>query len=459
MVIPDKAVEWKSVIDLMAEGVMLIDETGKIVWLNRSLQRLTGYPNDELVGMPCSILTYDMCQIELCDKVGKGYWCSLFRDGTLDEKRGVLARKDGTQVPILKNASILRDREGKVTGAVETITDISQLVSKEHELQELHRQTRDESSFCGIVGSSDCMTEVFDMIRKAARSDAPVIILGESGTGKELVADAIHDLGQRKDKPFIKVNCSALTESLLETELFGHVKGAYTGAYRSREGRFEAAKGGDIFLDEIGDLPLNFQVKLLRTLEQKIIQRVGSNADMSVDFRLITATNRNLGELVRAGRFREDLFFRLNVIPIELTPLRRRDDDLLLLMDYFMNQGRIKTGKKILSVSEKAQKAMLNYLWPGNVRELRSAFEYIFVVCNEQSVKPWHLPHAIVSTSDTKAKLPDRPPSPESQKNELIHALKKCRGNRSHAALQLGVSRITVWKWINKFGITPEDIG
>jgi PAS domain S-box-containing protein len=457
MVIPDKATEWKSVVDLMAEGVMLIDQTGKIVWLNRSLLRLTGYPYEELIGMPCSILTYEMCQIELCEKAEHG-WCSLFRDGCLDGKRGVLARKDGVQVPILKNASILRDAEGKITGAVETITDISQLVSKEHEIQQLHRQTKGENSFRGIVGASACINAVFDMIRKAAVSDAPVIILGDSGTGKELVADAIHDLGPRKDKPFIKVNCSALTESLLETELFGHVKGAYTGAYRSREGRFEAAKGGDIFLDEIGDLPLNFQVKLLRTLEQKIIQRVGSNADISVDFRLITATNRNLRELVSAGRFREDLFFRLNVIPIELAPLRRRNDDLILLMDYFMNQGRVKTGKKIMSMTQEARDAMLHYHWPGNVRELRSALEYIFVVCNDQSVKPWHLPHAIVSAPDGDRKIPSKPSSGENKKNELIKALKKFGGNRSQAARQLGVSRITIWKWINKFGITTEDI-
>lgn len=457
MVIPNKASEWKSLVDLMAEGVMLIDASGNIVWLNRSLQRLTGYQHEELIGMPCSILTFEMCQIELCEK-STGGWCSLFRDGYLERKRGVLARKDGTQVPILKNASILRDSEGKITGAVETITDISLLVSREHEIQQLHRQAGSETGLNGIIGASACMTKVFDMIQKAAVSDAPVIILGDSGTGKELVADAIHELGSRRDKPFIKVNCSALTESLLETELFGHVKGAYTGAYRSREGRFEAARGGDIFLDEIGDLPLNFQVKLLRTLEQKVIQRVGSNADISVNFRLITATNRNLRDLINTGTFREDLFFRLNVIPIELAPLRERASDLRLLIEHFMSLGRVKTNKKIESVSEEALEAMSNYEWPGNVRELKSAFEYIFVVCNDTSVKPWHLPHAIFSGYTTTGRVANPYRSEEIQKTRLIETLKITHGNRTEAARKLGVSRVTVWKWINKFGIQDFDL-
>ena len=457
MVIPSKVSEWKSLVDLMAEGVMLIDKTGKIVWTNKSLHLLTGYHMDELIGMPCSILTYEMCQIEFCEQAGDG-WCSLFRDGRIDRKRGMLARKDGGQVPILKNSAILRDGKGRIAGAVETIIDISLIVSAENELRHIQKQTNIDNRFHGIVGASDSMRKVFDMILRASKSDAPVIILGESGTGKELLADALHDLGPRKDKPFIKVNCSALTESLLETELFGHVKGAYTGAYRSHEGRFEAVKGGDIFLDEIGDLPLSFQVKLLRTLEQKVIQRVGSNTDISVEFRLITATNRDLKELVKLGQFREDLFFRLNVIPVELTPLRKRKDDLIILIEHFMDIGRSKTQKNIQSVSNEALKALLNYDWPGNVRELKSAFEYIFVVCNDSTVKPWHLPHAILSDSSRSAKANNSKISETDQEKRLISALREAKGNRSRAARQLGVSRITVWKWIKKFGITPEDL-
>ncbi len=456
MAVPYSASEWKSLVDLMAEGVMIIDETGKIAWLNKSLLHLTGYDREELIGMPCSILTYEMCQIELCEQACQG-WCSLFRDGYMERKRGLLTRKDGTQAPILKNAAILRDGAGNVTAAVETITDISQLVRKEHEISQLHCQTNPENGFQKIIGVSECMKMVFDMIRSAAQSDAPVIIVGESGTGKELIANAVHESGPRKDKPFIKVNCSALTESLLETELFGHVKGAFTGAYRNREGRFEAVRGGDIFLDEIGDLPLNFQVKLLRTLEQKVIQRVGSNTDIDVDFRLITATNRNLRELVNTGMFREDLFFRLNVIPIEVEPLRRRKEDVMLLVGQFLQHGRSKTGKMIQSISEEVKKIFLDYKWPGNVRELKSVFEYIFVVCNDMSVKPLHLPHYMLSESKVKLKEVNTNYTKENQKIRLLETLRDVKGNRSEAARRLGVSRISVWKWINKYGIEPED--
>ena len=223
-------------------------------------------------------------------------------------------RKDGTYVHVLKNASVLHDIDGNVMGAVETMTDITELVEKDTQIEAFRRELRSEDGFHGILGSSALLHQVFDLITNAAQSDAPVIIFGESGTGKELVARAIHETGIHTQKPYVKVNCASLTESLLESELFGHVKGAFTGAYRSRKGRFEAAQGGSIFLDEIGDLPLATQVKLLRVLEEKVIERVGDNQPIRINVRIITATNRNLKKLVQQGAFREDLFYRINVI-------------------------------------------------------------------------------------------------------------------------------------------------
>ena len=236
------------------------------------------------------------------------------------------------------------------------------------------------------------MRQVFDLIANAAQSDAPVIVLGESGTGKELVSKAIHEIGKRRRKPFVKVNCAALTESLLESELFGHVKGAYTGAYRGREGRFETAHGGDIFLDEIGDLPLATQVKLLRVLEEKVVERVGDNKPIPVDVRVISATNKNLSELVEQRIFRQDFYFRINVIPIQLPPLRERVEDIPLLAEAFFGKIGLKSGKAVEGISAAAMRVLMQYSWPGNVRELKSAFEYAFVTCQESVIQPYHLP-------------------------------------------------------------------
>jgi transcriptional regulator with GAF, ATPase, and Fis domain len=283
------------------------------------------------------------------------------------------------------------------------------------------------------------------------------IIFGESGTGKELVAKAIHDIGTRKRKPFVKVNCAALTESLLESELFGHVKGAFTGAYRNREGRFEAAQGGDIFLDEIGDLPLSTQVKMLRVLEEKVVERVGDNRPIHIDARIISATNRNLKLLVDQGRFREDLFYRINVIPIMVPPLRKRVGDIPMLADSFFRRIQLKNDKKIMGISNEAMELLMSHAWPGNVRELKSAFEYAFVTCRELVIQPYHFPPTVnsaqSSVKNNKKPLLNRA---DMKKKQLIEALESAGGNQSRAADILGISRVTVWNRMKKFGITAQ---
>ena len=260
----------------------------------------------------------------------------------------------------------------------------------------------------------------------------------------------------RASKPYIKVNCAALNENLLESELFGHAKGAYTGADRARVGRFEAAHAGTIFLDEIGDIPLATQVKLLRVLEEKEIERVGEHTPVKVDVRIVSATNRNLESLIDKGLFREDLFFRINVFPLRCPSLRERSEDIPTIVQGFIRQNAAKTGKKILGLTPEAMEKMVQYNWPGNVRELRNAIEYAFVLCPSGGIGIAHLPPKIVEASACPPcptqEAPQQQP-PGNQKEELIEALRRSCGNQSEAARILGVSRITIWKRIKKFGL------
>lgn len=443
---------WKTVVDTIQDGVMIVDRDGTIISINKAFERITGYIRAEMIGNPCSVLNCDICEIARGSK--GNHWCVLFETGSLEMRRCTLIRKDGSYVHVLKNASVLHDAEGSVMGAVETITDITEIIRKDSQIEAFRRELRSENGFHGILGASAKMRQVFDLIANAAQSDAPVVIYGESGTGKELVAKAIHDIGGRRRRPFVKVNCAALTESLLESELFGHVKGAYTGAYTSREGRFEAAHGGDIFLDEIGDLSLSTQVKLLRVLEEKVIERVGDNRPIAVDVRIVSASNKNLKELVDKGSFRNDLFFRINVIPISLPPLRERVEDIPLLAESFFKRIQLKNSKNIEGISNDAMGILMAYDWPGNVRELKSAFEYAFVTCQEPLIQPYHLPVNIYQRQKAKTTV-KKPPlnRKDMKKRQLIDALKQAGGNQSEAARILGVSRVTIWNRMKRFGI------
>jgi len=369
-------------------------------------------------------------------------------------RKTALMQKNGVYIHVLKNASLLHDTDGNVIGAVETMTDITELIEKDTQIEAFRRELRVEDGFHGILGASASMHQVFDLISNASQSDAPVIIYGESGTGKELVAKAIHDTGPRRQNPYVKVNCAALTESLLESELFGHVKGAFTGAYRSREGRFEAARDGEIFLDEIGDLPLATQVKMLRVLEEKVIERVGDNRPVHINVRIISATNRNLRQMVDEGFFREDLFYRINVIPINVPPLRERVGDIPLLAESFFRRLQLKSDKRIKGITNKAMDLLMVYAWPGNARELKSAFEYAFVTCRESMIQPYHFPPAVhPGQSPLKTSPLNRS---EMKRKLLIEALEKAAGNQSRAAELLGISRVTVWNQMKRYGVTAQ---
>jgi len=450
---------WKTVVNTIRDGIMIVNTQGAIVSVNRAFETITGYDREELIGQPCTVLDCNICKQAL-SKDGH-HWCTLFENGSINKRKCTIMTKGRIPIHALKNASILKDNSGNIIGAVETVTDITEIMEKDSQLEEFRREMRSKDGFHGLIGNSPAMRQVYDLIENAAGSDAPVIIHGESGTGKELVSKAIHDIGLRRKKPFVKVNCASLTESLLESELFGHVKGAYTGAYKDRAGRFETAHQGDIFLDEIGDMPLSTQVKLLRVLEEKTVERVGDNTPIPVDVRIISATNRNLMQLVDQGFFRKDFYFRINVIPIHLPLLNQRIEDIPLLAEAFFRKMRLKSGKPIDGISREAMDALMQYAWPGNVRELRSAFEYAFVTCQAPMLQPFHFP--------TDVYQPRRQPQAnvkqtsynmhEIEKRELVDALERAGGNKSKTAKFLGVSRVTVWNRMKRFGIdTPRHV-
>lgn len=448
---------WKRIINTMNEGMILVGPDGTILMVNQSFERLTGFSADDVIGRPCTLLDCDACDRTLTKE--RKAWCKLFVEGQVIKCRCHIRKKDGSYLPALKNAAVLKDDQGLALGAVETLTDLSELDRLDQEITQLSRQLDTGDGFCGLVGKSSAMQKIFEVILKAAGSDAPVIIYGESGTGKELVALAIHQLGRRKDGPFVQLNCAALNEALLESELFGHTKGAFTGAYRHRIGRFEAANGGDIFLDEIGDVPISIQVKLLRILETKQFERVGDHQPISVDARIITATNKNLQELIAQKRFREDLYFRINVIPIILPPLRERLEDIAPLVNIFVNRLAKRSGKKITGLSRPAMERFMTYHWPGNVRELKSALEYASVIAEGGLIEEEHLPPQLYKNSTMAQEisvLTDN--KSKSEKSALIEALRQSRGNQSQAARILGVNRVTVWNRMKKYGIDLKKV-
>lgn len=447
----DIARYWETIFNTLHDGLLVVDARGTILALNPAAERLTGYTAGEIVGRNCRVLNCTGCQI-----YGRGMaenWCGLFQRGSIRAKRCVITNKEGRSLDILKNASILKDDAGRMIGAVETLTDISEIVRRDQEIMTLRHSCQLDEGFHGLIGHAAPMQALYELIENVGRSEAPVLIHGPSGAGKELVARAIHETGPRQNRPFIKVNCAALNENLLESELFGHVKGAYTGADRFRAGRFEAAHEGTIFLDEIGDIPLATQVKLLRVLEEKEIERVGDHRPVIVDVRVVSATNRDLERLVADGRFREDLYFRINVFPLQVPSLDARREDIPLLVNDFIRRNNQRTGKQIGGLTPEAMTTLLDYDWPGNVRELRNAVEYAFVLCPGGWIDAAHLPPKILRPAAGSGAPAGRPPARGDGRERMLKALRDSDGNQSEAARLLGVSRVTVWKRIRKYGI------
>jgi transcriptional regulator with PAS, ATPase and Fis domain len=332
-------------------------------------------------------------------------------------------------------------------GAVESMTDLTSHYLKEVELEELKHELRQEYWFMGLLGKSEPMQKLFEQIRNAAVSEAPVLICGESGTGKNLVAQAIHSLSRRKEGPFVAMNCGALNDYLLESELFGHKKGSFTGAITDRTGRFEAAHNGSIFLDEIGDMPKTMQVKLLSVLEEKMVERVGDHQPIPVNIRLISATNKELSALVSSDMFREDLLYRINSILITVPPLRDRAEDIPVIAFHYLKKISHVNGKDIRRISPEAMEIIENYQWPGNVRQLINALEHSAITSKGDTVEIMDLPEYVFAEKKAKGH------NQNAGRHNLQAALALHRGNRTLTAKHLRISRVTLWKKLKELGI------
>ncbi len=447
----------EQVLETMPSGMYTVDIKGRVTSWNRAMEKLSGFTANEILGQPCSRLRWSTCQGIDATSAGRACEpCPLFHDGMVDGRRCQLRRADGQRLLVLKNARVMRDPQGEVVGGIEVVTDLTGVAELEEKLSSLRQKASGRSIHDGIVGRHPVMRALRERIELAARSESSVLILGETGTGKELVARAVHDLSSRAPGPFVQVSCAALNESLLESELFGHVRGAFTGALATRVGRFEAASQGTIFLDEIGDVPMHTQTRLLRVLQERQIERVGANDSLPIDIRIIAATNRDLVGLCEAGEFRWDLYYRLCVIPLHVPPLRDRRSDVPLLVDYFLDRLHRNLDRELAGIEPAAMAALMAWSWPGNVRELENAIEYAAVLGHGRTLRVADLPRQVVEPRRTRAAMPPtmaptaatRKPGVVPGRDELLEALRSADGNRRIAATRLGVSRVTLWKWL-----------
>ena len=443
---PPKA--WfETILSSLNDGVFCIDENWRISFFNEAAAEITGVPRAEAVGRPC----HEVFRSNICKKA-----CALRY--TMETGKPIVSmsiqitNNKGIKVPVSISTAVLRDKQGKFVGGVEAIRDLSLVEQLRKELDARH-------TFEDILSKSPKMQHIFELIPTIAESESTVLITGESGTGKGLIAQAIHNQSPRAGNPFITVNCGAIPDTLLESELFGYKAGAFTDARRNKPGRFVLAQGGTIFLDEIGDVSPAIQAKLLRVLQDKVFEPLGGVQSIKAEVRIITATNMNLRELVEDGRFRTDLYYRINVFRLELPPLRERMEDIPLLVNHFIAKFSALKGKEISGVSPEALAILMRHEYPGNVRELENIIEHAFVLCAGGMIQPDHLPDELqprtrIARRETMDLLS------EYEKDLILSALQKNRWNRLRTAKDLGIHKTTLFRKIRKLGIDlPETDG
>lgn len=430
-----------TIVNSISDGVLAVDREMRITFFNNAAEKITGSSHDDAIGRQC----WDVFRTDACDKE-----CPLkktFRTGKPVVNRYVCStHSDGRRIPISVSTALLKDRRGSVVGGVETFRDLTQVEAFRKELENSY-------SFTDMIGRSKPMRELFELLPTVAQSDSTVLIEGESGTGKELVARAIHHLSPRRKKPMVVVNCGAIPDTLLESELFGYKAGAFTDARKDKAGRFATAEGGSLFLDEIGELSPALQVKLLRVLQDKIYEPLGSTQSERADVRIMAATNRNLMELMEAGQFRQDLFYRLNVIGIIVPPLRERGSDTQLLIDHFIGKFNHLRNKDISGVTPATSSLLMNHPYPGNVRELENIIEHAFVICPSGVIRPEHLPNYLQEERAVPA-VEIAGTLEEMEALFLAAALKRNNWNRKDTARELGINPSTLYRRIKKLGLT-----
>jgi PAS domain S-box-containing protein len=431
------------ILDSITEGVFTVDRDWRITSFNRAAEDIIGISREEAIGQRCC----DVFRASICESD-----CALRK--TLDTGQPIVNKAiyiidpDGKRIPISISTALLRDKEGNIVGGVETFRDLSAI-------EQLRRELQRSYSFEDIISKSKKMQEIFGILPSIAESDSTVLIKGESGTGKELVARAIHHLSHRHRKPMITVNCGALPDTLLESELFGYKKGAFTGANKDKPGRFALAEGGTLFLDEIADISPALQVRLLRVLQEHTYEPLGGTESVTADVRVVAAVNRNLQKLVKNGKFREDLYYRINVLQIELPPLRERTEDIQLLIEHFIDRFNKTRDKFIEGISPEVLSILMTYDYPGNVRELENIIEHAFVLCQTSTIGVDSLPPQL-SPIEKGAEVPARSVR-EFEKYFLIETLKKNKWSRVKTAAELGINKSTLWRKMKKLGIETPD--
>ena len=436
----------KIILDNLDIGVFTVDRSGHITFFNTAAEKISGFNRRDVLGEPCTKIFEAEDAQELC----------LLRETIVDgvsrgSRRGKMNTRDGVTIPIRANYMALRNEKGTVVGGLTTFHDLTLV-------HQLDQAMRDRYTYHDMVGRSPVIQKIFEMVNVVAATDATILIEGSTGTGKDLLAKVIHSASRRSDKSFVKVNCAAIPDNLLESEMFGYVKGAFTGAERDKTGRFQEADGGTIFLDEIGDLPLTLQAKLLRVLEDKEFYRLGSRHTVKVNVRIISASNRNLEDLVAKNLFREDLYYRLNVFRIELPRLRDRRVDLPILIGHILRRLSAASGSRLPEVSEKVMEILLNYTYPGNVRELENILEHALIICQEDMIQLTHLPEYLQARPVARKSISldsAEPviPSENQEHAELIAALQQFSWHRQKTARALGVDRTTLWRKMKKYGL------
>ena len=426
----------EDILDNLAEGIIAHDMDRHILFFNRAAEEITGYSRKEVLGRDCHVAFGE----PFC-----GGRCS-FKEGrpvSVDHRPYPMniVTKDGTPRRINMKLIDIRGSSGEISGVIASFRDVTDVVGFKIQLGEL-------KGFAGIVGRDIRMLQVYRQIRDLSTTDYPVCITGETGTGKEIVAAAIHNESRRGGGPFVPVNCAALPEGVLESELFGHVKGAFTGAVRDKKGRFELADKGTLFLDEVGDLPRVVQAKLLRVIQEGVFERVGAEKPVVVDVRIISATNKDLKQEVVKGNFRDDLYYRLNVVPMNLPPLRERRGDIPLLVEHFLGEA-LEEGQESQGFSNEALELMKTYSWPGNVRELQSAIRFALVKSRSKIIKPEHLPVELRDWRRVSSNM--RGPIKKLNRESVRAALRETGGNKAKAARILGVGRATLYRFLGSF--------